>query len=298
MVTTLAYLLPVMIGWLHVGSEPEKGHLRDSLKEASRVVWVATDDGDEPVLAGGLTHPRRAIESMKWADVDLARKDELKTNPIFNYSRVFVWSQIAFAVYTLTSNAAAEGEREPQINPSSPTMGDLRANMGTNGQHWTTREVIRSCVGERATILLPLTIPNGPPLPSIADRAKIREPCFWAPGTWKRVALAASLALGLQWGTTGAGIFIYYKMQPVGLGCRTTSLLAYGVLGTISFLLLIASSILAHLSRPRNFSRHQYTWLRFCQEAGAIFCRWLGKTLTMAAGLWILIISHPAPRDF
>lgn len=37
MVTGLAYLLPLVIGWLHVGSEPVRNHPKDFLKDASKV---------------------------------------------------------------------------------------------------------------------------------------------------------------------------------------------------------------------------------------------------------------------
>ena len=44
--------------------------------------------------------------------------------------------------------------------------------------------------------------------------------------------------------------WIHYVVPPVSLGCRSTSFLPYGVAGSLSFFLFLASGILAHMSRP------------------------------------------------
>lgn len=308
-VTSLAYLLPLMIGWLYVGSEPESGHLKDSLKEANSVARVATDKRDEPVFAKDLKgQPNRPIEAVERHRVDLARKDESRTNPIFNYSRAFFWAQNAEVIYRLVRNAAEREERGVSVH--CPSTMDGAGARATKDRNWTANEVIRHCASgdtpfERffkaplPILLSPLGFPNGSTtiglLPSFVGHKGIQEPSLWPAGTWERVTLAASLALGLQWGTTGAGIFIYYRMHPVGLGCRTTSLLIYGILGTVSFLFLLASSILAHLSRPRPGPGHRYSRFRVSQEFGAILCRWLGKIVATISGLGILVISLVQP---
>ena len=46
---TWAFLLPLVIGWLHVGCEPETNHLRNSLDVANLNAWVATRQGDQPM---------------------------------------------------------------------------------------------------------------------------------------------------------------------------------------------------------------------------------------------------------
>ena len=304
-VASLAYLLPLMVGWLYVGSEPEPNHLRDSLEEASKLAWVATEQGDEPVLAESfIGQPQRAIEVVRRRHIDLARKDESKTNPIYNYSRAFVWSQVAEVIYASARNATTKLHR-------SPTVNEREANATAEGRNWTAYEAIYYCEAEDTSferffraprpIISPLPgfrrshSTSAGLLPFFIPHSGLQEPSLWATDIWKRVALATGLALGLQWGTTGAGIFIYYEMHPVGLGCRTTALLIYGVLGTISFLLLLGSSILAHLSRPRPGSRHRYSRLRSFQEAGAALSRWLGKALAAISGFGVLVVSLIQP---
>jgi hypothetical protein len=307
-VTSLAYLLPLMIGWLHVGSEPEQNHLRDSLEEANSVALVATDGGDEPVLAKSLVgRPKWAIEVAKGYDVDPARRDELKTNPIFNYSRVFIWSLNAEVIFTLVRNAAVKEERYGPIHrsPEPETDGTIK------GRNCTAYEAICYCTAEDSPFerffgaprpIIPLPLGSSKSyntsaglLPFFVSRAGTREPSIWATGALKRVAFTTCVALALQWGTTGAGILIYYEMHPIGLGCRTTSLLIYAILGTLSFFLLLASSIFAHLSRPRPGSKYRYSRSQSFQQTAAILCRWFGKGLGMIAGLGMLVISLVQP---
>lgn len=310
-VTSLAYLLPLIIGWLHVGSEPEPNHLKDSLEEASPVAWAATDQRGEPVLAEALVDQHsRAIEFVRRIDMDSARRDESKANPIFNYSRVFTWSQTAEIIFTSVKNAAAKAERRIPVSASSVGAG---GNVATDDRNGTVDEVIQYCEAESTPFEKFFRAPrplvsrsHGSStstdtaiglLPFFVARTRIREPSPWAAGVWKRVSLAAVLALGLQWGTTGAAMTIHYKMHPVGLGCRAVSLLMYGVFGTASFLLFLVSSILAHLSRPRPGAANRHSGLRVLQNAGAILFRWLGKSLAIISGLGILVISFIQPLE-
>jgi len=308
-VTSLAYLLPLIIGWLHVGSEPEPDHLKESLEEASGVAWVATDRRDEPVLAKTLVgQQKRPIEFVGRLDVDPARRDELTTNPIFNYARVFPWSQMAEDIFKSAKNAATKADLGILVGGSSSTGAE--DNAATDGRNGTVDEVIQYCQAGSP----PLEKFVGPPhpttssslgsepastaiglVPSFVIDTGTQDPSIWATGVWTRVALAALLALGLQWGTTGASIAIHYRMHPIGLGCRAVSLLMYGVSGTVSFFLLLASSILAHLSRPQPGSTYRYSRLRAYQNTGAILCRWLGKSLAVLAGLGILVVSFVQP---
>ena len=306
-VTSLAYLLPLIIGWLHVGSEPEPNHLKESLEDASGLAWVATDRRGEPVLAVG--QQKRAIEFVKRLNVDPARSEELTTNPIFNYSRVFPWSQTAEVTFTLTKNAATKADQGIPVGGSSAGMeGDAMAD-GRNG---TVDEVIQYCKEGSTSLETLAGAPHpiissslGSPessntavaslVPSFVTSTGTQEPSIWATGVWSRVGLATVFALGLQWGTTGASIAIHYKMHPIGLGCRAISLLMYGISGTASFFLLLASSILAHLSRPQPGSTYRYSRLRAYQNTGAILCRWLGKSLAVITGLGILVVSFVQP---
>ena len=303
------FLLPLVIGWLHIGCEPEPSHLRHSLVSANENAWVATNQRGNPVR---MTCPK-AIEfaKSKGADaeagnansetsgVDLARNDELKPVPVFNYSRAFITPMIAEVVLRLTKNAAAKAEREIPVgnsvdNEEVPVwVRDEEGRSSSRNREGTIAEVVEYCT----RVLQPpsiTTLEIQPPGATNDTYLLIEHdlivPSRWAPGIWGRVLVASALALGLQWGTTGAAVFIHYIAPPPGLGCRSFSLLLYGVAGTFSFLLFLISSILAHMSRPLPGHIPQRPWLRTCQETGAIVCRWAGKLVALASSIGILLV--------
>jgi hypothetical protein len=282
------FLLPLIVGWLHVGSEPEPNHLRECLETANPLAWVVTDQS--PVLAESVAG-HRAFELAKADEVPSANKDELKTTPIFNYSRAFTWSQNAEWVATLVRNAASNAEQRIAVG----NLGDSvwvkgeRGHMADDNRVGTAVQVAEYCMKappshEPGT---PKTSVQSPQIPEF--RLGTHAPSRWATGVRERVALAAILALGLQWGTTGGAIIIHYFGRPVGLGCRTTAFLLYTLLSTTAFFFLLASSILAHMSRPLpgrdNLPPRSLTFSR-----GATLCRRLGKTVGIISAIAILTV--------
>jgi hypothetical protein len=295
------FLIPLVIGWLHIGCEPEPSHLRNSLAAANRNAWVATEHIDQPVE---MTNPL-PIEFAEAADVHPARRDELKPVPLFNYSRAFVTPMTAEVVLRLIKNAAANAKQTlPVGNPvGAGARVWVRGKEGEilpGNRVGTTDEVVRYCtvVSQRrkwnSGFTTPLEIQS--PETTITTNTLPEyglitpTPSRWTPGIWKRVAIASILALGLQWGTTGAAMFINYIAPPPGLGCRAFSFLLYGVAGTSSFFLFLTSSILAHMSRPIPGQVPTYSWSHTLQEAGAVICRRLGKCVAIASGIGILLV--------
>lgn len=295
------FLLPLIIGWLEIGCEPEPSHLRNSLDAANQEAWVAAEQRDRPVK-GPL-----AIEFTKAEDVDLARKDELKPVPVFNYSRAFISPLNAELILGLMKNAAANAEQ--RIPVANPTGGGIPSWAGDEGNEIRDENRIGTDteVTEYCTRVLPHFECNSsstPPLkiqpPEVASTSNTLLPSHyppiahdsskWTPGIWKRVAIATALALGLQWGTAGGAVMIHYIAPPTGLGCRALSFLLYGAAGTLSFFLFLASSILAHMSRPIQGQIYARSWSRTSQNAGAIICRWLGKFVAIVAAMGILLV--------
>jgi hypothetical protein len=299
--TTWVFLLPLIIGWLHVGCEPEPNHLRNSLESADLKAWVATNERDQPAEAP-LT-----IDFVKAGDVDPARRDELRTVPLFNYARAFISPLTAERVLEFAKNAAANAEQRIPVGNSTggvPTwVVDERGAITNANRIGTSAEVIEYCtrilprVNANSSSTTPLDIRSSgvtdtppPLLPLHNPRPVTRNPSRWATGIWKRVALATILALGLQWGTVGGEVIIHYMAPPAGLGCRAVSFLLYAAAGTASFFLLLASSILAHMSRPHPGRTCARPWLRTCQDTGAIIFRWLGKCIAILSGMGILVV--------
>jgi hypothetical protein len=285
------YLLPLIIGWLHVGSEPEPNHLRECLETADPEAWVATDQSPELVeIIGG----HQAFEFAKAHEVPSANKDELKTTPIFNYSRAFVWSQNAERVVGMVKNAASNAKQRIAVGSSGGERDPVwingeRGNMADDNRVGTAVQVTEYCMKgppshEPGT---PKTSVQSPQIPVL--HMGPRNSSRWATGVRERVALATTLALGLQWGITGGAIIIHYFARPVGLGCRATAFLLYTVLSTTSFFFFLASSILAHMSRPLpEQDRLPPRSLTFSR--GAIICRRLGKIVGVISAIAILTV--------
>ena len=293
------FLLPLVIGWLHIGCEPEPSHLRNSLAAANRNTWVATEQRDTPA---DMTNPM-AIEFAEAADVHPARKDELKPVPLFNYSRAFVTPMTAEVVLTLMRNAAANAKQKIPVGNSVGAgaltwVGGKKDEILPDNRVGTTAEVVGYCTGvfrrpqwnSGSITTLEIQSPEMTVTPDALLEYGIITPSRWAPGIWKRVVVASLLALGLQWGTTGAALFISYIALPPGLGCRALSFLLYGVAGTVSFFLFLTSSILAHMSRPLPGQTPTSSWSRTFQDAGAVVCRRLGKCVAIASGIGILLV--------
>lgn len=91
-------------------------------------------------------------------------------------------------------------------------------------------------------------------------------------------------------GTIGAAIIIHYFKAPAGIGCRAMSFLIYGVAATVSFLLCLASTILAHISQPQHGPMYWRPRSRTCLNGGAVFCGYLGKGLAIASGIAIVVV--------
>ena len=292
--STWSFLLPLIIGWLRTGCEPEPSHLRNTLAAANQTAWVATEERGHPTM---MRSPM-AIQFAEADDVDLARKDELKPVPVFNYSRAFVTPMNAEVVLKLIKNAAANAQQRIPVRGSASghflgqvwvegRSGEILAQnrVGTAAEidEYCTREIQghRWEPGQR-----PETGDFYPPL----ELHLVTPSSLWAPGIWRRVMIASVLALGLQWGTAGAAMFIHYTSPPVGLGCRSLSSLLYGAMGTVSFSLFLASSVFAHLSRPLPGRAHTQLRSRTCWVVGAVICRCLGKCVAIASAIGVLLI--------
>lgn len=147
-----AYLLPLIIGWLYIGSQPEPNHLRECVHDASEIAWAATGRKDMPVRSSDCVagHPGQAIEFIKKNDVDCVRKDELKMVPVFNYSRAFIWALHAQHILSLVRNTTTNMEwRIPVDNePGKDAEWVLSSGLGVAKENrlGSREQVVRYCM--------------------------------------------------------------------------------------------------------------------------------------------------------
>ncbi|KAJ6559729.1 hypothetical protein B0H19DRAFT_1145688 [Mycena capillaripes] len=181
------------------------------------------------------------------------RGDERQEGPIFNHGRLFTW----FAVTAHVERGFDAAIESFQAGKPVPT---------------TTKDAANCC--------------------------KLREhEDLWAFTAWselpgdviKHMWMAALVALFLQWGTTGAAVFVAYSTPAVGIGCRSGSYLIYGVAATLSWVILVLSHLLSHsaMQRLERNPKHKTGIL----GGMAVGTRLLGKTLAICNAMWLVASS-------
>jgi hypothetical protein len=184
-----------------------------------------------------------------WWSFDV-RGDERREGPIFNYARVFTW--FAFA-----------GHIERGLETALESFC-ARAAIPS-----TTKEAADRCGFHPYQDLVAFTAWSD--LPHVAIR---------------RMCMAGIVALLLQWGTTGAAIFVAYNTPPVGIGCRSGSYLIYGIAATVSWLLLVFSNVVSHalMQRLERDPSRQPGIL----GGLAVTTRLMGKAIAISNAGWLI----------
>ncbi|KAJ7624246.1 hypothetical protein DFH06DRAFT_1230060 [Mycena polygramma] len=198
------------------------------------------------------TLPNRPVPPPTWCGFDI-RGDESREGPIFNYARLFTW----FAVTTHVENGFDAAIASFQRGTPVPQ---------------TTAKAARCCEWQECEDLS-------------AFMAWSELPGAVINHMW----LAAIAAVFLQWGTTGAAVFVGYWTPTIGIGCRTGSYLIYGVAATLSWILLVASHLLSHEAMQRFERDPDHTPGIF--SALAVSTHLFGKTLAICNAMWLVASS-------
>ncbi|KAF8172551.1 hypothetical protein K438DRAFT_1981400 [Mycena galopus ATCC 62051] len=198
-----------------------------------------------------VVQPDNTISTI-WRGIDV-RGDERREGPIFNYARILTWFAFASHVARGFETAILHSKNKERV----PETADDAA--------------------ERCGLLPQEDLQAFFALPKIPAAAI------------QNMLYAAGLALFLQWGTTGAAIFVAYSTPAVGWGCRSGSYLIYGIAATVSWLLLVFSSFVSH------------SVMQTCEATGkppagklsalAILSSVAGKTIAVANAGWLIASS-------
>jgi hypothetical protein len=258
---------------------------------------------DQTVNGGFEVPPEDHLYCPEWLGCDI-RGDERHSGPIFNYAKVFTWWQFS---HTVSEALTA-------------MLENIRAGKACRLIEPGTRASLRGRDIRRRRQLLRDWDPQGSLAENLAgDSVETANYCGLRGGSipaypttlpsevWKRVFLAAVVALFVQWGTTGPSLFISYLTPTKGLGCRSTSYLLYGVSGTFVWLLLFISMLLSHYAMlryqqiqiqhpPVDLSRNEdglpCTYKRGATHtamcAGAVITRYTAKAIAIANTLLLI----------
>ncbi|KAJ7620425.1 hypothetical protein FB45DRAFT_930191 [Roridomyces roridus] len=191
------------------------------------------------------------IRRHTWMGIDV-RGDERREGPIFNYARIFTW--FSFTEHVRSGFATAVRKfRDDQPIPM------------------TSEEAALICGFEPQQDLTAFAAWNDVPTTAI-----------------QHMIGAALFALFLQWGTTGAAIYVAYSTPFVGIGCRSGSYLIFGIAATLSWLLLVLAHLISHTLMQRLERNPQVRTGTGMLGALAVLTRLMGKGLAMCNALWIV----------
>jgi len=240
----LVQLLPVVVGWLLTEPICDAGKVRRALKRANAKAGTVLDHGIAPlsrVRSEG--YSRHAIGIADRSSTLLY--DEVRSPPIFNYSRFFSWNTcvegVAEALHSSSLQRSDVLKGDTNIALDQTPVEYSRVHMGSQGET------------EKHHHIRNLTPPYGSRhTEGKQERGGIehssRLHSIWDTSLFTRMGIASVMALLLQWCTAGAAAIPIAYTPAAGLGCRAPSYLLYAMASTIVWFSLISSSILAHYS--------------------------------------------------
>ncbi|KAJ7136748.1 hypothetical protein C8R44DRAFT_868868 [Mycena epipterygia] len=211
------------------------------------------DDSTQPLLA--CSTPLAPFRPPTWWGFDV-RGDERREGPIFTYARIFT----SFACVEHVGRGFEESIKNFQAHAAIPEGAE---------------EAAESCRFESRDLV------------AFTAWSKIPTPAI------QHMIGAAIVALFLQWGTTGAAIYVAYNTPAVGLGCRSGSYLIYGIAATLSWAMLVFSHLVSHVfmqrfeqdpERPRTAVMNALAGL-------AVITRFTGKAIAISNALWLIVSS-------
>ncbi|KAJ7139029.1 hypothetical protein C8R44DRAFT_606472 [Mycena epipterygia] len=264
------WLLPVVIGWLQLGPKCDSARLHTAVDRANAEAYVASDRGAIP--ADEVSTDRAIFLSKHTGSV---HRDEQCSPPIYNYARFLPWVQAVENVYHVFEEASERAERHISVDPKIPWEREKRGPGSKESK----------VPPENRTGTLAQVEAYVRPTHRVSRS-------HWGPGVFSRFFVSSVLALALTWSTIGASVIVVWFTPTTGLGCRSGAYLLYGGLSTLVWIMLVASSFLAHYSTQVTHNiEGQPVRSRAARVAGtlSIILRRLGKVLATCNAIWIVL---------
>jgi hypothetical protein len=284
------WLLPIVVGWLQLSPKCDSTRLDQAIDRANSIAYVAYQTS-QPIRARNISK-KRAINIAR-SELDEARLDESSTPPIYNYARFLPWVQVVIVVSDAFGIIC---ERDHHHDPVDPET-EWRDRNSEGGDALTALQV------GNYSLPRPGSVYHHPRHRWGLDNSAL-----------SRMLIASTLALTLQWGTTGAAIVMIWftptigeyvitlssliwcwTLHCLGLGCRSLSYIIYGLLSTLVWMMLLTSSILTYCStNTPTHSFHGHATLSLRGRIArwlSIFLRRLGKLIAALNAVWIVAVG-------
>ena len=213
--------------------------------------------------------------------------DEIETGVTMNYGRLHT-SRVT-AMYVIDAFKAAIENLKSGLNPDNTTSPmstpeEILA-LEDDRRFWGTRAQVAEYCG--------LNLQPGS-LPIFRESS---QPGKLPPSV--AAFIAALIALLVIWGALGAGILIAYQTPTTGLGCYSGSILIYGMLSTLSFVLFLWTSQLSSVYcrrleqnpiKPRNTPVLKRLGM-FSLRALTVLTRLAAKSIAVISALWEITLT-------
>ncbi|KAH8823233.1 hypothetical protein DL96DRAFT_1713669 [Flagelloscypha sp. PMI_526] len=222
------FLLAIVTGWLMVSPKCNARQNSRCLKEVNAITHIAPEHIAEQsniqtvcIENDPSRTNHRAFELIE--EPDNLLRDQMSSQPLYNYARYYIWTDIARQVHYYYRNAHYQRFHGLTVHGGLPDRhDDVRNRLGTLSQ------VINYCEEDKYT---PTNLQGG------------RSDDWF---------IACGLALLLQWGTIGAAILVEIMTPTTGLGCRSLASLTYGSVATFVWMLFLTSSRLTYQVQLRT----------------------------------------------
>ncbi|KAF4920765.1 Cocaine esterase [Colletotrichum viniferum] len=279
------WLVPVILGWILVGTQNKAGTMQSALRGASGYrPEIEVADGLR--AAPNARNPRNGSTSSPtrlWIfNVAGFQKQE---GPAFNYARTLTWINFANNLLVAYEDAIrphdmnATGLQQPPESQAAPQPSPAGSQASLT--HQDSNSILRGPLYEYSTL----------------NELSEAKPIFW-----KHLAFSILMGALIQWGTTILAFILAFETVVKGLGCRSGSYLIYGILSTAACASLVLSAALSHVAM-RGYERIRIAKQQQQQNeprlglgaqlcgAFAVFLRLLGCFLLVANTVWLLLIS-------
>ncbi|KAH8894635.1 hypothetical protein GQ53DRAFT_858115 [Thozetella sp. PMI_491] len=267
--TLWCWMIPVIWGWVSVGSQTSAYSIGDAIRAVP--VPCVVDAEKSPVTRCEALTARpddfREPQVDSFAGFTIAGWDS-EPGPMFAYARV--WTHLVAAHHIKEALAVLrnkQAERLPVETTSSWNYGEWRANL-KGSPEMMAKYLFGDTPGSEFSVH--------------SDNP---------PGIWRDFVSATLIAFLIQWGTTGPSVLMLYETPPIGLGCESGSYLLYGGTATLVWILLSLSAWLTHLWAVRRENGSATPSKLFSLGSFAIFTRLLGNTLAVLNAAWLIILS-------
>ncbi|KAF0316716.1 hypothetical protein GQ607_016058 [Colletotrichum asianum] len=283
------WLVPVILGWILVGTQNKAGTMQSALRGAS---------GYRPEIevADGLRAAPKARNSRNGSTSSPTRLwifnvagFQKQEGPAFNYARTLTWINFANNLLVAYEDAIrphdmnATGPQQPPESQAAPQPSPAGSQASLT--HQDSNSILRGPLYEYSTL----------------NELSEAKPIFW-----KHLAFSILMGALIQWGTTILAFILAFETVVKGLGCRSGSYLIYGILSTAACASLVLSAALSHVAM-RGYERIRIAQQQQQQQqqqneprlglgaqlcgAFAVFLRLLGCFLLVANTVWLLLIS-------